>query len=109
MFVPPWPYLKSVIFENNAHLIRYDKLLLRNKAGFIMEKMATKFSQENCLIPGLQGSALQIVKRLLLRSRTLENLGHYEKGEKLHKIRVTAGDCSGGIILGFISLPWASK
>lgn len=32
MIVKPWPYLKSVIFENNAHLIRYDKLLLKNKS-----------------------------------------------------------------------------
>ena len=32
MIVKPWPYLKSVIFENSAHLIRYDKLLLKNKS-----------------------------------------------------------------------------
>lgn len=75
MIVPPWPYLKSVIFENNAHLIRYDKLLLRNKAGFIMEKMATKFSQENCLIPGLQGSALQIVKKVTSKVKNLRKFG----------------------------------
>lgn len=34
MIVKPWPYLKSVIFENNAHLIRYDKLLWKIKASF---------------------------------------------------------------------------
>lgn len=59
MIVKPWPYLKSVIFENNAHLIRYDKLLWKIKASFLTETMTTKFLQENCLIPGLQSSASQ--------------------------------------------------
>lgn len=65
MIVKPWPYLKSVIFENNAHLIRYDKLLWKIKASFLTETMTTKFLQENCLIPGLQSSVSQIVKEVI--------------------------------------------
>lgn len=102
----------SIVFKNNAYLIRYDKLLLRNKCWLyygdnVYKTLPGKLPNTWFAVSSLTGRKESYL--LWSQERTVGNLEHH-RGERNHpNLELLQVRYGGGCTLGFISSPWDSK